>query len=114
MSSSNFRCVSHIIPGQHIRHYPHSTSDNEEAVIRFSVKQYTPLDNANPLPGDVTIISGHASGQPREMYEPMWDALLECSRRSKGFRIRNIWVYDAYNQNSSHSLNEGLLGDERK
>lgn len=115
MSSHNFRCTAHAVPGQHIRHYSHGTSgNNEEAVIRVAVKRYTPLSNPNPRPGDLTILAGHAAGMPKEMYEPLWDKLLRLAQESGKFRIRSIWVIEAYNHGTSAQLNEGLLGDERK
>lgn len=114
MSTRNFRCTTHIVPGQHIRHYAHGTSDDEEAVLRLAVKQYTPLNNLNPQRGDLTIIAGHGIGMPKEMYEPLWDGLLELANQSSKFRIRGIWMVEAHNQGESGMLNEGLLGDERK
>lgn len=39
--------------------------DEQEAVFRLAVKQYTPLDNLNPQPGDLTIIGAHANGFPK-------------------------------------------------
>lgn len=115
MSSHNFRCTAHAVPGQHIRHYSHgSSSDNEEAVIRVAVKRYTPLSNLDPQPGDLTILAGHAAGMPKELYEPLWDKLLSLAQESGKFRIRSVWVVEAYNHGTSAQLNEGLLGDERK
>lgn len=31
----------------------------------MAVKQYIPLDNPNPQPGDVTILGAHANGFPK-------------------------------------------------
>ena len=31
----------------------------------MSVKQYIPLDNPDPKPGDITIVGGHANGFPK-------------------------------------------------
>lgn len=50
---------------QHIREYPRATSHSREAVLHLAVKQYTPLDNLDPQPGDLTIIAAHANGFPK-------------------------------------------------
>jgi hypothetical protein len=54
-----------VVPCQHIREYPHATADRQEEVLSLSVKQYIPLDNLQPSPGDVTIIGAHANGFPK-------------------------------------------------
>lgn len=65
MSTSLFRVQEHTVPCQHIRHYPHATKDSQETVLHLSVKQYTPLENLHPRPGDITIIGAHANGFPK-------------------------------------------------
>ena len=65
MSASLFRIDEHIVPCQHIRQYPHATAYDQEDVLHLAVKQYTPLDNPNPKPGDVTILGAHANGFPK-------------------------------------------------
>jgi hypothetical protein len=67
MSSTNgpFRIVEHIIPAQHIREYPQATATLQEETLYLAVKQYIPLDNPSPQPGDVTIIGAHANGFPK-------------------------------------------------
>ena len=68
MSNQIFRIREHILPGQHIRQYPHSTANGQEDIIKFAVKQYTPLDNLDPSPGDVTILAAHANGFPKASF----------------------------------------------
>ncbi|KAF2496028.1 hypothetical protein BU16DRAFT_617537 [Lophium mytilinum] len=111
MSTSLFRIDEHILPGQHIRGYARATVHEQEEVLHIAIKQYTPLDNPHPKPGDITIIGAHANGFPKELYEPLWDDFL---RRSKqyGFSIRGIWIADVAQQNASGVLNEGKLGDD--
>lgn len=65
MSSNPFRVVDHVVPCQHIREYPRATSTEQEQVLHLAVKQYIPIDNPNPQPGDVTIIGAHANGFPK-------------------------------------------------
>lgn len=65
MSSSLFRVEEHVVPCQHIRHYPRATMSDREEVLHLAVKQYTPLDNPDPKPGDVTVIGAHANGFPK-------------------------------------------------
>lgn len=64
-SSGPFRIVEHTVPCQHIREYPHATSNSQEDTLYLAVKQYIPLDNPDPQPGDVTIIGAHANGFPK-------------------------------------------------
>lgn len=63
--SSPFRIVEHIVPTQHIREYPGATANDQEEPLHLAVKQYIPLDNPNPQPGDVTILAAHANGFPK-------------------------------------------------
>ncbi|KAF2813251.1 uncharacterized protein BDZ99DRAFT_252107 [Mytilinidion resinicola] len=111
MSTSLFRIDEHTLSGQHIRGYAHATVHEQEEVLHLAIKQYTPLDNPHPKPGDITIIGAHANGFPKELYEPLWDDVL---RRSKqfGFSIRGIWIADVAQQNASGVLNEGKLGND--
>src|SRR5689334_13599019 len=106
-SSGPFKIVEHVVPCQHIREYPRATAAEQEAVLHLSVKQYIPLDNPNPQPGDITIIGGHANGFPKvrptrflvsstlafslalsdlttfclaqELYEPLWEEIYTRS-----------------------------------
>lgn len=111
MSASNFSITTHKFPGQHIRQYPGATRHNEEDVQYLEAKQYIPLSNPYPQEGDITILGAHAVSFPKEVYEPLWDDLLEqCEHH--GFRIRSIWVADASNQSASGILNENTQGDD--
>jgi len=65
MSSSLFRVDEHVLPCQHIRQYPHATISGQEENLQIAIKQYTPLDNPTPKPGDVTIVGAHANGFPK-------------------------------------------------
>ncbi|KAI9932915.1 hypothetical protein ASPWEDRAFT_102265 [Aspergillus wentii DTO 134E9] len=109
--TSPFRIVEHVVPCQHIREYPAATANEQEDTLHLAVKQYIPLDNPNPQPGDVTIIGAHANGFPKELYEPLWDELLARSK-ANGFRIRSIWMADVAHQGQSGVLNEHLLGND--
>ncbi|WEW55734.1 hypothetical protein PRK78_001167 [Emydomyces testavorans] len=113
MASSTFpfRVVEHVTPCQHIREYPHATSITQEETLYLSVKQYIPLDNPNPQPGDITIIGAHANGFPKELYEPLWEELLARSKKN-GFQIRAIWIADVANQGNSSVMNEHALGND--
>ncbi|KAL5116772.1 hypothetical protein ACEQ8H_005384 [Pleosporales sp. CAS-2024a] len=111
MSSQYFRIQEHKVEAAHIRSFPRSTSTTQEDVLYMAVKQYTPLSNANPQPGDITIIAAHANGFAKELYEPLWDELLKRCQQD-GFRIRGIWIADIVNQGWSSVLNEDKLGDD--
>ncbi len=112
MSSNLFRIDGHHIDASHIRGFPRSTSTNQEDVLQIAIKQYTPLNNSNPKPGDVTIIAAHANGFPKELYEPLWDELLKRCQ-NYGFGIRSIWIADVAHQGWSSVLNEDKLGNDR-
>ena len=60
--SSAFEIKEHVIDAQHIREYPRATADSQEEVFKLAVKQYTPKNNPNPQPGDLTLIATHANG----------------------------------------------------
>lgn len=65
MSSSPFRIVEHVVEGQHLREYPAATANAQEEPLHLAVKQYIPLDNPDPQPGDVTILATHANAFPK-------------------------------------------------
>jgi hypothetical protein len=73
--SGRFRIVEHTTPAQHIREYPQATSTTQEETLYLAVKQYIPLDNPNPQPGDVTIIAAHGNGFPK-VFSPDHSAWL--------------------------------------
>lgn len=112
MSSKHFRIKEHKIEASHIRGWPRSTATKQEEVLHLAVKQYTPLSNTSPKPGDITIIAAHANGFPKELYEPLWDELLKKSQQH-GFGIRGIWIADVVHQGWSSVLNEDKLGNDR-
>ncbi|KAJ5665947.1 uncharacterized protein N7477_008395 [Penicillium maclennaniae] len=63
--SSPFRIVNHVVECQHIREYPGATANEQEEPLKLAVKQYIPLNNPSPQPGDVTILAAHANGFPK-------------------------------------------------
>jgi len=69
MSSSIFSLQEHTLPCCHIREYPLATADTQEDILQLAIKQYTPNDNTNPQPGDVTIIGAHANGFPKVLIQ---------------------------------------------
>lgn len=99
------------MPAQHIREYRQATAASQEDVLFLCVKQYIPINNPNPEPGDVTIIGAHANAFPKELYEPLWDDLLEQSSK-RGWRIRSIWIADVAHQGQSGITNETMLGND--
>ncbi|KAF9696233.1 hypothetical protein EKO04_006081 [Ascochyta lentis] len=111
MSSRYFRLDEHKIEASHIRNFPRALSTHENDTLYLAIKQYTPLDNPNPQDGDITIIGAHANGFPKELYEPLWDELLQRSQ-GYGFKIRSIWIADVTYQGHSSVLNEGKLGND--
>ncbi|PYH89701.1 hypothetical protein BO71DRAFT_487731 [Aspergillus ellipticus CBS 707.79] len=114
MSTTNFTLTEHIIPGCHIREYPGSTR-TQEAVLQLHVKQYTPKNQAQPIPSDaVTIIATHGAALPKELYEPLWDTLHTQSTtqphpQHPPFTLRSIWIADFTSMGTSGILNEPHL-----
>ncbi|PLB46739.1 putative toxin biosynthesis protein [Aspergillus steynii IBT 23096] len=106
-----FRIVDHVVPCQHIREYPAATANEQEDELQLAVKQYIPLDNPNPQPGDVTILAAHANGFPKELYEPLWEE-IHARSKAHGFRIRSIWMADVAHQGQSSVINEDRLGND--
>lgn len=106
---------SRLSPVAHSSHHLttyQAISTFQEDELNIAVKQYVPLDYA-PQPGDITILATHASAFPKELYEPLWDDLLEQSRKA-GYSIRSIWMADVANQGASYCLNETKIGSDRK
>ncbi|KAJ5889208.1 Abhydrolase domain-containing protein mpaH [Penicillium tannophilum] len=109
--ASPFRIVEHVVPTQHIREYPGAIADNQDQPLGLAVKQYIPLDNPNPQPGDVTILAAHANGFPKELYEPLWEE-IHARAKETGFCIRSIWMADVAHQGESGVINEDRLGND--
>jgi pimeloyl-ACP methyl ester carboxylesterase len=106
-----FEIIEHTIPAQHLREWPRATAVAQEDVLQIHIKQYKPIDNPNPQPGDLTIIGAHANGFPKELYEALWVDFHTQSKKH-GFRIRGIWITDVVNQGYSGQLNESLFGND--
>ncbi|OQE01480.1 hypothetical protein PENSOL_c004G01541 [Penicillium solitum] len=109
-----FTVTEHVIDAQYIREYPNATI-SQDSPLKLAVKKYTPIDNPNPQPGDVTIIGAHGCGllkaRFKELYEPLWEEILVQSKQ-QGFRIGSIWIADVANLGASGVVNEDLLGDD--
>jgi hypothetical protein len=60
-----FLIKEHVLPCQHVREYARATALEQEAVLNLAIKQYIPIDNPSPQPGDVTIIGASANGFPK-------------------------------------------------
>ena len=125
-----FKVVEHTFPGQHIREYPGGTKRSQEDVLQIAVKQYVPLETVDAIPeGAITILGVPGNGIPKvrpdvhvhgpaartksesqEAYEPLWDDLY-AELRSRGVRVRGIWVADRSSQGASGVLNEEVQGD---
>ncbi|KAJ5118063.1 hypothetical protein N7526_011086 [Penicillium atrosanguineum] len=93
-----FHITKHVIDAQYVRDSPRATA-TLNPTLKLCVKKYTPIDNPQPQPGDVSIVATHGTSLLKELYEPLWEELLACSK-GKGFRIRAIWIADSTNQAS--------------
>jgi hypothetical protein len=63
--SSFYRVVEHTVNACHTREHVAATAHGDSDTPKLAVKQYIPLDNPDPQPGDVTIIGAHANGFPK-------------------------------------------------
>lgn len=63
--ASQFRIVEHVVNCSHTREYVGATAHGDDDRPKLAVKQYIPLNNGEPQPGDVTIIGAHANGFPK-------------------------------------------------
>ncbi|KAJ5924631.1 hypothetical protein N7466_008818 [Penicillium verhagenii] len=110
VSEFPFTVTEYVVDGQHIRDYANATVD-PTATLKLVLKRYTPVDNPNPQPGDVTIIGAHGCGFPKEVYEPLWEDLYSRCKQD-GYRIRSIWIADVTNLGASGIMNKEFLGSE--
>lgn len=110
---SKFDIIEHQVPCSYIREYPRGLASDQEDQLYLSVKQYKPRSNPEPRPGDITIIGAHANGFAKEVYEPLWDDLLQTLEQTNSpFRVRSIWIADVAHQGESYAMNEDKLGDD--
>ncbi|KAJ5627653.1 hypothetical protein N7490_009881 [Penicillium lividum] len=110
--SSTFTVIEHVMPGQHIREYPHSIKGKQETPLQLAIKQYIPLDRPTPIPDNaITIIGSPGNGSPKEVYEPLWEDLY-TELKKQGIPLRAIWIADISNQGTSGTLNEHVQGDQ--
>ncbi|KAE8339930.1 hypothetical protein BDV24DRAFT_164816 [Aspergillus arachidicola] len=109
--SATFQVIEHKFLGQHIREYPRATTTSQEDPLSIIAKQYMPWDNLDPSPGDISIISAHANGIPKEVYEPLWVEIYQAAKKA-GLQLRGIWIADAAHQGASGILNEEKLGND--
>ncbi|KAE8412643.1 hypothetical protein BDV36DRAFT_300686 [Aspergillus pseudocaelatus] len=109
--SATFQVIEHKFLGQHIREYPKATTTSQEDPLSIIAKQYVPWDNLDPCPGAISIISAHANGIPKEVYEPLWVEIYQSAKRA-GLQLRGIWIADATHQGASGALNEEKLGND--
>jgi hypothetical protein len=94
MSSQFFRLDEHTINASHIRGFPRSTATHENEVLQLAIKQYTPLNNANPKPGDITIIAAHANAFPKVRIFHLGRIVLSVSATLKDMRLINTVLTD--------------------
>lgn len=111
-----FQVSSFTIPASHIRSNPRATSTRQDETLHLCYKRYIPLNNLHPQPGDITLIAGHATGFPKELYEPLWEEICrrldQVTTSGPKPRIRAIWMADCANHGASFSLNRPKLGDD--
>lgn len=80
--------------------------NEQEAVFRLAVKQYTPLENLSPQPGDVTIIGAHANGFPKVRFS----LPLTCIKTNSGRNSTNHYGTNFSSGRSSKDLEYEAYG----
>ncbi|KAK1248735.1 hypothetical protein MKX08_006955 [Trichoderma sp. CBMAI-0020] len=110
-SSPVFDIHQHTIQASHIREYPRATATSQDDALLLHVKQYIPKHGGPARKGDITIIGAHANGFPKELYEPLYEELLN-ELGKQGLRLRAIWIADAAHQGQSGILNAANLGND--
>lgn len=74
-----FQISEHVINAQHVRESVRATATSD-AKLKLCIKQYTPLDNLDPQPGDVTIIGAHGTGFPKVNRSPVREIISLTTR----------------------------------
>lgn len=64
MAFSSFNVEERVVNASYMREYPRGASP-QNAPLKLAVKKYSPADNLNPQPGDVTLIGAHGCGFPK-------------------------------------------------
>jgi pimeloyl-ACP methyl ester carboxylesterase len=111
MPSGPFSISEHKVPCQYIREYPHATAHSQESALYLAVKRYKPTAKPQSQSRGVTIIAATANGMPKEVYEPLWEDLLNTCVLA-GVAIKSIWIADMAQQGDSAVLNEQELGND--
>ncbi|KAH7346682.1 Alpha/Beta hydrolase protein [Rhexocercosporidium sp. MPI-PUGE-AT-0058] len=113
MTNSAFRVTEHVLPCYRARRCA-AESEATPVSVSLAVKQYVPVESHVSGQAGITIIAAHANACPKELYEPLWEALAK-SLHTRGLGIRAIWIADVAHQNRSGILNEehGLLTNVR-
>ncbi|KAL3474153.1 hypothetical protein BJX99DRAFT_260712 [Aspergillus californicus] len=71
----SFTVSEHFVDCQYVREYPRATNP-QDAPLKLLVKKYTPGNNPDPQPGDVTLVGIPGAAIPKEVYEPLWNLSL--------------------------------------
>ena len=87
---------------------PHRTDPTRAVKCFFKKQTWAPLQPGEPESATIEDVEF-----PKELYEPLWDELLQRSQKL-GFKIRSIWIADVVHQGHSSVLNEDKLGNDRK
>ncbi|KAL9085406.1 MAG: hypothetical protein Q9159_004695 [Coniocarpon cinnabarinum] len=111
MSNALFHIKEHEVPACHIREYAGSTASRQEDVLHLHARQYIPRSPQCPPADAVTLVAAHGAALPKELYEPLWDELLQRSSQ-QGFTIRAIWIADTVNFGQSGVINEDKLSSD--
>lgn len=78
----------HVIKCSHIREYPRATASEAEGPLSLCIKQYTPINNPNPQPGDITVIGAHGSGLPKVRCDIFLSCISACRSDQEAVRSK--------------------------
>lgn len=65
-----FHISEHVIDAQYVRDSPRATA-TPNPTLKLCVKKYTPIDNPQPQPGDVTIVATHGTSLRKVSYHTL-------------------------------------------
>lgn len=80
-----FTVTEHVIDAQYIREYPNATV-SQDSPLKLVVKKYTPTDNPNPQPGDVTIVGAHGCGLLKASAQSIAYTMADVANEEEDYR----------------------------
>lgn len=77
--------------------------------LLISVKRYWDPQTSSNDPDALTLVLAHATGYPKETWEPFIDDLFALVRKQSNVKIKDIWSIEAPNHAEMADVNEPVL-----